>query len=53
VSGSSVGRAFEAVGVVAGAFDDAGVAAVAAFRVGLLADFGECVVEGGVKVLRG
>jgi hypothetical protein len=48
-----VGRAFDAVGVVASALDDAGVAAVAAFRVGLLADLGECVVAGGVKVLRG
>ena len=45
--------AFDAVGVVSGAFDDAGAAAFAAWWVGLGADFGERVAQGVGKVLRG
>ena len=48
-----VGGAFDAVGVVSGAFDDAGAGAVAAGRVGLPADLGEGVGQGGGKVFRG
>ncbi len=48
-----VGGSFDAVGVVSGAFDDAGAAAVAAGRVRLVPDLGERVGQGGGKVLRG
>lgn len=48
-----VGGAFDAVGVVSGAFEDAGAAAVAAGWVGLGADFGERVGQGVGKVFRG
>jgi hypothetical protein len=53
MAGYPVGGAFDAVGVVSGAFDDAGTVAVTAGRVGLLPDLGESVVEGLGKVLRG
>ncbi|WSA07937.1 histidine phosphatase family protein [Micromonospora sp. NBC_01813] len=53
VTGDPIGRAFDAVGVVAGAFDDAGAGPVAAGRVGLVADLGERVGQGLGKVLRG
>lgn len=49
----AVGGAFDAVGVVSGAFDDAGAGPVSAWRVGLAADFGECVGQGYGKVFRG
>ena len=48
-----VGGSFDAVGVVSGAFDDAGAGPVAAWRVGLATDFGKCVDQGVEKVLRG
>ncbi|WP_326551107.1 hypothetical protein [Micromonospora sp. NBC_01813] len=53
VTGDPIGRAFDAVGVVAGAFDDAGAGPVSAGRVGLVADLGERVGQGLGKVLRG
>jgi hypothetical protein len=43
VAGAGVAGSFHAVAVVAGAFDDAGVAAVAPFRVGLAGDLGQDV----------
>ena len=49
----AVGGSFDAVGVVSGAFDDAGAGAVAAGWVWLGADFGERVGPGGAKVFRG
>jgi hypothetical protein len=48
-----VGWSFDAVGVVPGAFDDAGAGAVAAWWVGLGPDFVVGVVEGCGKVFRG
>jgi hypothetical protein len=48
-----VGGAFDPVGVVSGAFDGAGTGAVAAWWVGVLADFVDRVRERGVQVLRG
>jgi len=53
VSDVPVGVAFDAVGVVSGAFDDAGIASVTAGRVGAFTDFGESVGQGVGKVLRG
>jgi hypothetical protein len=53
MAGDPVCGSFDAVGVVAGAFDDAGAAAVTAGWVGLLADFVEGVGVCGAKVLRG
>jgi hypothetical protein len=53
VSGVAVGGAFDVVGVVAGAFDDAGAGAVSAGWVGLVADFGQRVGPGVGKVFRG
>ena len=49
----AVGGSFDAVGVVSGAFEDAGTGAVAAVRVGLLADLGDGLGERVGKVLRG
>jgi hypothetical protein len=48
-----VGGSFNAVGVVAGAFDDAFAGAVAAFRVGLAQDLHCGLVESLRKMLRG
>jgi hypothetical protein len=48
-----IGRAFDPIGVVPGAFDGAGTSTVAARRVGMLADFGDRVRESVVQVLRG
>jgi hypothetical protein len=53
MAGDSVGGAFDAVGVVSGAFDDSGAGPVAAGWVGLVADFGQRVGQGGGKVFRG
>jgi hypothetical protein len=47
VADDPVGGAFDAVGVVAGAFEDAGATALPSWRVGLGPDFGERVVEDG------
>jgi hypothetical protein len=51
--GDPVGGALDPVGVVSGAFAHAGAGAVPAFGVGLSLDFGDCVGEGVVQVLRG
>ncbi len=48
-----VGGAFDAVGVVSGAFEDAGAGSVPAFGVGLVLDLGDRVGERLGKVLRG
>jgi hypothetical protein len=53
MTGDLVGGPFDAVGVVSGAFDDAGAGPVAARWVGLAADFGERVGQGVGKVFRG
>lgn len=53
MAGDPVGGAFDAVGVVSGAFDDAGTGPVAAGWVGLVADLGERVGQGVGKVFRG
>jgi hypothetical protein len=45
VSGSMISGTLDAVGVVTGAFDHAGVAAVATFWVGLLTDFGDLAAD--------
>ncbi len=48
-----VGGAFDPVGVVPGAFDDAGAGTVATRRVGVLADLLDRVDVSVVQVLRG
>jgi hypothetical protein len=53
MAGDLVGGAFDPVGVVPGAFDGAGTGTVTAWRVGVLADFGDHVRESVVQVLRG
>jgi len=53
VAGDFVGGAFDAVGVVPGAFENAGAGSVSAFGVGLVSDLGDRVGEGVYKVLRG
>jgi hypothetical protein len=53
VAGADVAGSLDAVAVVAGTFDHAGVAAVAPFRVGLAGDLGQDVGQDAVPVLRG
>lgn len=53
VAGDRVGGVFDPVGVVSGAFERAGAGAVSAWRVGSVADLGDRVGQGVVKVLRG
>ena len=53
VAGAGVAGSLDAVAVVAGSFDDAGVAALAPFRVGLAGDLGQDVGQDAVPVLRG
>lgn len=53
MAGDPVGGAFDAVGVVSGAFEDAGAGPVAAGWVGLSADFVQGVGQGVGKVFRG
>jgi hypothetical protein len=53
VAGDPVGWAFDAVGVVPGAFDHAAAGSVPAFGVGLAPDLGDRIGEGVCKVLRG
>jgi hypothetical protein len=53
VAGDPVGGAFDAVGVVPGAFEDAGAGSVPAFGVGLVSDLGGRVGEGVCEAFRG
>jgi hypothetical protein len=53
MAGDVVGGAFDPVGVVPGTFDGARAGTVAAWRVGLLEDFGDRVDESFVQALRG
>jgi hypothetical protein len=53
MAGDPVGGAFDAVGVVPGAFEHAGAGSVPAFGVGLVSDLGDRVGERVCKVLRG
>lgn len=53
MAGVAVGGAFDAVGVVAGAFDRAGAGAVPARREPVAQEFGDGVGGSGVQALRG